>query len=381
MSKRDYYEVMGVSRQASADEIKKAYRKLALQHHPDRNPGDKSAEEKFKELQEANSILSDPQKRAAYDQFGHAAFQPGGGMGGGAPGGMGFETDGPFGDLFGDLFGSFFGGGRRQRSRRTRGSDLRYRLDLDFEEAAFGKKVQIEVPRMEPCGTCKGSGAKAGTHPENCSTCRGAGQVRYQQGFLSVARTCPACGGAGQVIREKCSTCHGSGTTEVRSRLEVEVPAGIEDGMELRLTGKGDPGPGGGPSGDLYVAIQVRDHPYFDREGEHVLSAVRITYAEAALGAEVEVETLDGRAFLKIPAGTQPGQMFRLRGKGIPRLGGHGRGDHLVRADLFVPEKIPSRQKEILQELSKAEEKPSTAERQVRRGEGEPFEGRARGRS
>ena len=358
MSKRDYYEVLGLARGASAEEIKKAYRKRALEYHPDRNQGDKAAEEKFKELQAAYSVLSDAQKRVHYDQFGHAAFEPGmGAPGGGGFSAQGFDADSPLGDLFSDFFGGVFGGGggRRQRPRRGRGSDLQYTLDLEFREAAFGKAVEIEIPRTHACATCAGTGAKAGTKPETCGTCRGQGQVRYQQGFLSVARTCPACGGAGEVIREKCPTCAGSGHGQTRSRLEVKIPAGVNSGTHLKLSGKGDVGPQGGPPGDLYVVIRVHEHPYFERIEDDVVSSVRIGVAEAALGAEVEIETLDGKTLLKVPAGTQPGSVLRLRGKGIPHLNGRGRGDHLVQVEVAVPEKLSRRQKELFEELGKAE--------------------------
>ncbi|MCB0218070.1 MAG: molecular chaperone DnaJ [Chrysiogenetes bacterium] len=361
MSKRDFYEILGVDRGASADEIKKAYRKLALEYHPDRNPDDKDAEEKFKELQAAYDILSDEQKRAAYNQFGHAAFEAGGmGGGGGGAGFGGFDPNGsPFGDFFGDIFGDMFGGGGRgrQRTRRTRGTDLRYNLALDFEEAAFGKSVELDIPRNIACKTCDGSGAKAGTSPETCGTCRGSGQVRYQQGFLSVARTCPQCGGHGQTIKEKCDDCHGRGRVEEHAKVEVNIPAGVDDGMQLRVGGKGDTGGHGGPPGDLYVVIHVREHPTFHRDGDDVRSEVLIGFADAALGTEIEVETLDGKSVLKVPAGTQPGNVLRLRGKGVPHLNGRGRGDHLVHIDIRVPKKLNKREKELLEELRKIEEK------------------------
>lgn len=355
MSKRDYYEILGVERGASADEIKKAYRKLALKYHPDRNPDDAEAEEKFKELQEAYDVLADEQKRAAYNQFGHAAFEAGGMGAGGGPGAGfgGFDAgDSPFGDFFGDIFGDMFGGGRgSRRTRRTRGTDLRYNLQLDFEEAAFGKRVDLDIPRNVACGACGGTGAKEGTSPATCETCHGAGQVRYQQGFLSVARTCPNCGGKGQVIKEKCTSCYGNGRVEEKARVEVDIPAGVDDGMQLRVGGKGDVGHNGGPPGDLYVVIHVRDHPTFHRDGDDVRSELLLNYADVALGTEVEVDTLDGKSILKVPAGTQPGGVLRLRNKGVPHLNGRGRGDHLVHVDIRVPRKLGKRERELLEEL------------------------------
>lgn len=353
MAKRDYYEVLEVSPQASAEEIKKSYRMLALKFHPDRNDGNSEAEERFKEIQEAYSVLSDADKRARYDQFGHAAFEPGG-MGGGFGG---FGNAGPMSDLFEDLFGSFFGGGgaRRARTRPTRGPDLQYNLEVDFEEAAFGKSVEIEIPRHIACENCGGSGAKPGTSPKACGTCRGSGQVRYQQGFLSVARTCPHCAGAGQVVAENCTECWGAGKTQTRSKLEVNVPAGIDDGMHLKIGGKGESGDHGGPPGDLFVRIQVREHPYFIRREYDVISTVCVSMTEAALGTEFEIETLDGETTLKVPEGTQPGTLLRLKGKGVPRLNGHGRGDHYVEVEVEIPERLNKRQKELLRELAEVE--------------------------
>ncbi|RMF20021.1 MAG: molecular chaperone DnaJ [Gammaproteobacteria bacterium] len=342
MSKRDYYEVLGVSREATAVEIKKAYRKLAMRYHPDRNPGDKEAEEKFKEANEAYEVLSDESKRSAYDQFGHAGVdgQAGGGFGGGGP---------SFSDIFGDVFGDIFGGGRSSRSNR--GADLRYTLELDLEEAVRGKTVEIRVPSHVRCEECNGSGAEKGSSPETCSTCHGAGQVRMQQGFFSVQQTCPRCRGAGKIIRVPCRKCHGAGVVEEEKTLSVKVPPGVDTGDRIRLAGEGEPGLNGGPSGDLYVQIAVREHHLFVRDGNNLYCEVPISIVDAALGGELEIPTLDGRLKLKIPAETQTGKLFRLRGKGVTPLRGGAPGDLLCRVVVETPVNLTSRQKELLREF------------------------------
>ncbi|WP_369601280.1 molecular chaperone DnaJ [Hahella sp. SMD15-11] len=342
MSKRDYYEVLGISREATAVEIKKAYRKMAMRYHPDRNPGDKEAEEKFKEVNEAYEVLSDESKRAAYDQFGHAGVDgaAGGGFGGGGP---------SFSDIFGDVFGDIFGAGRSSRSNR--GADLRYTLELDLEEAVRGKTVQIRVPSHEKCEECNGTGAEKGTTPETCSTCHGAGQVRMQQGFFSVQQTCPRCRGAGRIIRVPCRKCHGHGVVAKEKTLEVKVPPGVDTGDRIRLAGEGEPGPHGGPNGDLYVQISVREHPLFVRDGNNLYCEVPISIVDAALGGELEIPTLDGRLKLKIPPETQTGKLFRLRGKGVTPLRGGAPGDLLCRVVVETPVNLTARQKELLREF------------------------------
>jgi molecular chaperone DnaJ len=316
MAKRDYYEVLGVSRTATEGEIKKAYRALAVQHHPDKNPGDPHAEEKFKECAEAYAVLSDSQKRAQYDRFGH------GGMGG-AGFDPGFSNIEDIFDLFG--FGDMFGSRGRTRSSVQRGSDLRYDLEITLEEAASGKEEKLRIPRLEKCEECDGRGAEKGTQPETCIACAGSGQTRYQQGFFSVMRTCPNCQGKGQVIRTPCKTCRGAGRVEKEKTLEVKIPAGVETGSRLRVTGEGEAGMNGGPSGDLFVVLHVTEHDTFERQGANLYSAVPISFAQAALGAEVKVKTLDGEEDLKVPAGTQTGTVFRLKSHGMPALGGRGR--------------------------------------------------------
>lgn len=347
MAKRDYYDVLGVHKNASDAEIKKAYRRLALQHHPDKNPGNKEAEEKFKELAEAYEMLSDPEKRARYDQFGHA----GEGSGGFRPE-EGFGFGGDVGDIFGDIFGDVFGGrGFRQR-RAERGSDLRYNLDISFDEAAFGTEAHIKIPRTQECASCHGSGAKPGTSPTTCPTCNGTGQVRFQQGFFSVSRTCSQCRGEGRIIKERCQECGGEGRTKIYKTLSVRIPAGVETGSRLRLQSEGEAGSRGGPPGDLYVVVTVREHPIFTRNGEDVLCDVPVSFAQAALGAEIEVPTIEGKVKMKVPPGTQSGAHFRLKAKGIARLGGYGRGDEIVKVIVETPTRLNQRQKELMEEFA-----------------------------
>ncbi|MGB0466229.1 MAG: molecular chaperone DnaJ [Pontibacterium sp.] len=346
MSKQDYYEVLGVSRDASDRDIKKAFRRMAMKYHPDRNPDDQSAEESFKEVNEAYEVLSDAQKKAAYDQYGHAGV--GQGAGGGFGGG-GF--DGGFGDIFGDVFGDMFNGGGGRRSSVQRGADLRYNMDLSLEEAVRGVEKTITVPTLVGCETCHGSGAKPGTKPRVCGTCGGNGQVRMQQGFFSVQQTCPTCHGEGQVISDPCSDCHGHGRIEKTKNLSVKIPPGVDTGDRIRLAGEGEAGSHGGPAGDLYVQVNVRSHPIFERDGKHLYCEVPISFIDAALGGELEVPTLDGRVKLKVPAETQTGKLFRLRGKGVKPVRGGAVGDLLVRAVVETPVNLSSRQKELLREF------------------------------
>ncbi|MFG3451135.1 MULTISPECIES: molecular chaperone DnaJ [Pseudomonadaceae] len=349
MAKRDYYEVLGVERGASEAELKKAYRRLAMKHHPDRNPGDKAAEDAFKEANEAYEVLSDAGKRQAYDQYGHAGVDPQMGAGaGGAYGGANFS------DIFGDVFSDFFAGGRgSSRGGAQRGSDLRYTLELDLEEAVRGTTVTIRVPTLAECKTCDGSGAKKGTSPVTCTTCGGIGQVRMQQGFFSVQQTCPRCHGSGKMISDPCGSCHGQGRVEEQKTLSVKVPPGVDSGDRIRLTGEGEAGAQGGPAGDLYVVVNVREHPIFQRDGKHLYCEVPISFADAALGGELEVPTLDGRVKLKIPEGTQTGKQFRLRGKGVAPVRGGAAGDLLCRVAVETPVNLGKRQRELLDEFRK----------------------------
>ncbi|MEA5445830.1 molecular chaperone DnaJ [Gammaproteobacteria bacterium AB-CW1] len=354
MSKRDYYEVLGVEKDASEADIKKAYRRLAMKYHPDRNPGDEEAENSFKEVKEAYEALSDPQKRAAYDQFGHAGAEAGFG-GAGGPGG-GFGGAEAFSDIFGDVFGDIFGGGgRRGGGRRVfRGADLRYRLTIDLEQAVQGDTVQITVPTARHCDTCDGSGAEPGSQPETCDTCGGMGQVRMQQGFFSVQQTCPACGGDGKLVRNPCKACGGRGRVRDEKKLSVRIPEGVDEGDRIRLSGEGEAGENGGPPGDLYVEVHVRPHPIFRREGNDLICDVPINFSTAALGGQVEVPTLDGRVSLKIPAETQSGKLFRLRGKGVKPVRGGPRGDLMCRVMVETPVKLSKRQKELLKEFEQS---------------------------
>jgi molecular chaperone DnaJ len=346
MAKRDYYDVLGVNRDASDDEIKKAYRKLAMKHHPDRNPDNKDAEEKFKEAKEAYEILSDSQKRGAYDRYGHAGVDPSAGAGPGAQGFEGFAD--AFSDIFGDIFG---GGGARGRSNVYRGADLRYNLEISLEEAARGADKTIRIPTVEECDTCHGSGAKPGTQPKPCPTCGGAGQVRIQQGFFSIQQTCPKCHGTGRIIPDPCRDCGGAGRVKRQKTLEVKIPAGIDEGMRLRHAGHGEPGVNGGPAGDLYVEIHIRAHPVFQRDRDDLHCEMPISFTTAALGGEIEIPTLDGMARLRIPAETQSGKVFRLRGKGIRNVRSQVHGDLLCHVVVETPVNLTDRQKELLREF------------------------------
>jgi molecular chaperone DnaJ len=342
MSKRDYYEVLGVSKGADEKEIKKAYRREAMKHHPDRNPDDPSAEGKFKEASEAYDVLTDPRKRAAYDQYGHAGVEQG--MGGGFSGGN-------FSDIFGDVFGDIFGGGGRSRGGPQRGSDLRYTLDISLENAVKGTTVEIRVPSLAACDTCDGSGAKKGSSPITCGTCGGVGQVRMQQGFFQVQQACPTCRGRGKTISDPCTSCHGQGRVEKTKTLSVKVPPGVDTGDRIRLSGEGEAGPEGGPPGDLFVQMSVRQHPIFERDGKNLYCEVPITFADAALGGDLDVPTLDGRVKLKIPPETQTGKLFRLRGKGVKPVRGGSVGDLLCRAVVETPVKLNKEQKALLEQL------------------------------
>jgi molecular chaperone DnaJ len=353
-TKRDYYEVLGVAKGASQDELKKAYRKLAATNHPDRNPGDKAAEDRFKEAAEAFEVLGDAEKRERYDRHGHAAFQGGGGPQFQDVGDI-FEQ---FGGLFGDLFGG--GGGRGSRGQRTRrGDSLRMELDIDLKDAAFGCRKTVTVDRAELCDTCDGSGAKPGTQPQACNYCQGRGQVVQSQGFFRVQTTCPACRGAGKIVRDKCGGCGGSGRKEKTVTLEVQVPAGVDNGMQLCLRGEGEPGPDGGPRGDLYCDIRVAKHPFFERDGTNLICEVPVTFAQAVLGAVFEIPLLQGKHTLEVDAGTQPGDVIRVRGEGLPEPRGTRRGDLLVRVQVEVPRKLTKKQEELVRELAALDQQHS----------------------
>lgn len=350
MSKRDYYEVLGVSREATQEQIKRAYRRLAQKYHPDKNPGDAESGEHFKEINEAYSVLSDPEKRSTYDRFGYlpgirdldeyAASSP-------------FGTG--FGTLFEDLFEGFFGA-RPRRSRAQRGADLRYDLQIDLLEVASGTEKEFTIPRQETCSSCNGHGARRGTQPSPCPICRGSGQVRYSQGFFSFGQTCSRCRGEGRIITDPCPECRGQGRVRVERRIFVKIPPGVETGTRLRIAGEGESGLNGGPRGDLYVQIEVLPHPLFIREGSDLVSEVPISYTRAALGGEIEVPTLNGAHRLYVPPGTPSGKSFRLKGKGLPHLRGHGRGDQLVRLVIKVPTKLSARERELLEELAAMEQ-------------------------
>jgi len=344
--KRDYYEVLGVSPDASPEEIKKAYRKLAQAHHPDKNPGDTSAEDRFKEIGEAYAVLSDAEKRETYNRFGTAGR-----------GGEGFgDFDPGFGSIFDDIFEGFFGGrsGRTTRSAH-RGADLRYNLEIRFEEAATGVEKEIVIPRLEMCVTCRGTGAKAGSQPVVCKTCRGTGQVRFSQGFLTVSQTCSRCRGEGRIVEHPCAACRGLGQTKAERTLTVKVPAGVETGTRLKLAGEGEAGVRGGGPGDLYVVIAVKEHPLFTRQGDHIYCEVPVSFAQAALGAQIEIPTIMGKTTLKIPPGTQTGAEFRVRGKGFPNVRGYGHGDLLARIFVEVPTHLTAKQRDLLEQYAKLE--------------------------
>jgi len=356
LAKRDYYEILGVKRDASEQELKKAYRQMALKYHPDRNPGSKPAEEKFKEINEAYEVLSDSQKRHRYDTFGHA--------GAGTEGMGGFDFGrGGFGDIFGDIFEDFFGGATgRTRARPERGADLRYNLQIDFEEAVFGKEAKIRIPKWETCSECRGTGAKSSGGIRTCPTCNGAGSIRFQQGFFTISRSCGHCNGDGRIISDPCPKCHGRKQIHHDKTLAVKIPAGVETGTRLRLSGEGEPGSNGGPPGDLYVVLTVKDHPVFTREADDLLCEVSISIGQAALGARIEVPTLKGKTHLKIPAGTQSGRVFRLKGLGVANINGHGIGDERVTVHVTIPTKLTARQRELLEEFSKVSGDPVAAE-------------------
>ena len=346
--KRDYYEVLGVNRDASDEEIKKSYRRLAMKHHPDRNPDNPKAEEHFKEAKEAYEILSDAAKRQAYDQFGHAGVDPQGGMGGGA--GMGGFAD-AFSDIFGDIFGGGRGGMGGGRSNVYRGADLRYTLEISLEEAARGTETRIRIPTMAECETCHGTGAKKGSEPKTCPTCGGHGQVRMQQGFFSIQQTCPKCHGTGRYVADPCNTCHGAGRVNQHKTLSVKIPAGIDEGDRIRLSGEGEPGVNGGPAGDLYVQIHLKPHSVFQRDHDDLHCEMPVSFTTAALGGEIEIPTLDGMAKLKIPSETQTGKVFRLRGKGIKGVRSHAHGDLMCHVVVETPVNLTERQKELLREF------------------------------
>ncbi len=348
MAKRDYYEVLGVSRDSSLSEIKKAYRRAAVKHHPDRNPGNRQAEEKFKEAAEAYSVLSDDTKRSRYDRFGHA------GVGGGSPAGFDPDIFADFGDILGDFFGfgDLFGGRSRGGSQPRRGADLRYDLELDFEQAAFGIKTKIKIPRHEFCATCSGSGAEPEGGMATCTQCGGKGQTRYQQGFFSITRTCTGCQGAGQIIRTPCVDCKGTGRIRKEKLLEVAIPAGVDGGVQMRVAGEGEPGSRGGPAGDLFVVLTVKEHPFFTRKDHHVYCQMPLTFSQAALGAEISVPTLSGKETIKIAEGTQSGSVFRLKNKGVPSLNGRGQGDQFVTVRVVTPTRLSHEQRELLRKLA-----------------------------
>ena len=348
MTKRDYYDILGVGRSATEQEIKSAYRQMALKHHPDRNPGDKKAEEKFKEAAEAYSVLSDPQKRAAYDRYGHP------GVSGAAASGFDPNIFGDFSDILGDLFGfgfaDLFGGGARRRPRVERGEDVRYDLEVSFEDAARGMTAEIQVPRQETCFRCQGRGAE----PDGlatCSACHGRGEILFQQGFLTVRRTCPQCGGAGQMIHRACPECRGHGYLRTERKLKVNIPAGVDNGTRLRLAGEGQPGVHHGPPGDLYVVLRVEEHPFFERRDNDLYCTVPVNVSQAVLGAEIEVPTLDGAETLRIPEGTQSGATFRLRNQGVPDVSGRGRGDLIVQVQVKTPTKLTREQRKLFEQL------------------------------
>lgn len=346
MQKRDYYEILGVRKDSSEQELKSAYRKLAIQHHPDKNAGDKEAEEKFKEGAEAYSVLSDPDQRARYDRFGHA------GVNSSAGGFQGFDPDvfSDFSDILGDFFG--FGGSRRQPNQPGRGADLRYDLEINFMEAVAGVKTKIKIPRQETCQSCRGTGADPKEGLSTCTACQGQGSVRYQQGFFTIRRTCSTCQGQGQLIKKACSQCRGQGQVRNEKVLEIKIPAGVDQGSRLRIMGEGEGGPKGGPSGDLYVVLSVEEHPFFQRQDNNIYCEIPISFSQAALGGEATVPTLEKPQKIKIPAGTQSDTVFRLKGRGIVSLNGYGKGDQLVRVKISTPKKLTKEQKELFEQLA-----------------------------
>ena len=353
MSKADYYEVLGVARDVSDQELKSAYRKLAMQHHPDRNPGDHAAEERFKQASEAYQVLSDADKRAAYDRFGHAGVSGGGPGFGGNPFGGGVDI----GDLFGDLFGEMFNvGGQQQHraSRQQRGDDLRFDLTVDFEAAIFGTETEVKIRRRDTCDACHGSGSASGRGPKTCAQCQGRGQVRYQQGFFSVARACGACGGTGQVIADPCLTCRGETRVIKEIKLNVKVPPGVESGTRIRYSGEGDAGRAGAAKGDLYVVLAIRPHEFFERDGHNLHCVIPISFPQAALGAEIEIAAIDGPVTLRIPEGTQSGRELRVRGRGVPILNGKGNGDLIVKVMVEIPRKLNRAQRELVSQLAES---------------------------
>ena len=369
MSKRDYYEVLGVSRTAADQEIKSAYRKLALKHHPDRNHGNKEAEDKFKEAAEAYAVLADADKRRMYDRFGHAGLGSGAGFDPSVF--TGFEDIlGGLGDIFG--FGSVFGAGGPRKSGPQRGADLRYDLEISFEESATGAETSIQIPRQEPCATCKGTGAAPGTKPTTCPQCQGRGQLRYQQGFFTVARTCGQCRGSGSIISKPCTECRGAGRVPQERKLTVRIPKGIATGQRLRLSGEGEAGPAGGPAGDLYVVIHVQDHPFFQRDGNDLFCEIPLNYPTLAMGGEITIPTLEGEEHFTVPEGSQSGATFTLRGRGMPDVSGRGRGNLIVRVKLVTPKKLTREQKKILEELAatlpKEKFQPTPADEQDDKG-------------
>jgi len=351
VAKRDYYEVLGVNRDASEEDIKKAYRKLAMKWHPDRNPDNPKAEEHFKEAKEAYEVLTDPKKRPAYDQYGHAGVDPSAGAGAAGQAG--------FGDIFNDIFGEIFGGARGGRSNVFRGADLRYNLEISLEEAARGTETRVRIPTMEECAACSGSGAKPGTQPTTCTTCGGQGQVRVTQGFFSIQQTCPKCHGSGKVVQNPCATCHGAGRVKRQKTLSVKIPAGVDEGDRIRLSGEGEAGVNGGPAGDLYVVIHIRPHEVFSRESNDLHCEMPISITKAAVGGEIEIPTLDGYAKIKIPSETQTGKVFRLRGKGIKGVRSNSYGDLLCHVVVETPVNLTARQKELLQELEEINDRDS----------------------
>lgn len=341
----DYYTMLGVSRDASETDIKKAFRKLALRYHPDRNPGDKESEENFKKINEAYACLSNPEKKAHYDMYGTAE-----GVGTGGFGFSDFASN--FGDIFGDIFGDFFGTSTQRRTRPRKGQDLRYDLDVKLDEAVFGSEESISIPRWDNCSACKGSGSEPGKEPVVCKTCQGTGQTRLQQGFFTISRTCGRCRGEGKIITDPCKECKGQGKVQKEREISLKVPPGVDTGIRLRVTGEGEAGQFGGPPGDLYVFIHVQPHPFFKRKDNDLLCEVPISFVKAALGGEINVPTIEGHASIKIPAGTPSGRVFHLKGKGIPRLGGYGKGDQFVTVSIDVPRKLTTRQKELLREFA-----------------------------